>query len=79
MRRDRDREYVPWRFFVRGIWARERRCTRCGDVRVQRSHTPFGLLGRVLGLVAMRCRGCTMKFALRAGLAGPKPRIGELI
>jgi hypothetical protein len=69
MRRDRDRDYVPWRIYFRGLFAGERRCTRCGDERVARSHTPFRLLGTVLGLVAMRCRGCTMKFSLRRGAA----------
>jgi hypothetical protein len=72
MRRDRDRDYVPWRIYLRGLLASQRRCTRCGDGRIARSHTPFRLLGRLLGLVAMRCRGCTMKFALRGALAGAR-------
>jgi hypothetical protein len=69
VRREYFRDYVPWRFYVRGLLARERRCTRCGDDRVRPTHTPFGWFLTLLHLVSMRCIGCTMKFALRRGLA----------
>ena len=76
-RRDRDRDYVPWGVYFRGLTATERVCTRCGSDRMSRSHTPFGWLGRTLRLVAMRCWACAMKFALRADLAGRREMAPE--
>jgi hypothetical protein len=69
VRREYFRDYIPWRVYARGFLARERRCTRCGDDRVRPTHVPFGLLATLLGIVSMRCNGCTMKFAIRRSLA----------
>jgi hypothetical protein len=65
LKRERDRDYVPWSIFFRGLFSSEPRCTRCAHKRITPSRQEPDFLSRMCLLTPYRCHGCNKRFVIR--------------